>query len=85
MRLRRWGFLGAVLSVLAFGNCECDPTLRRVAPKIEIADPFDPSASACNELGFRDCAYDFGEVQIGQARLFRFLIKNPSPVDLQLE
>lgn len=85
MRLRRLGFLNAALSVIAFSNCECEPQLQRVAPKIEIADPFDPSVSACAVLGFRDCAYDFGEVQIGQARLFRFLIKNPSPVDLKLE
>src|SRR5690606_31299314 len=65
--------------------CECEPELSPVAPKIQIADPFDPSASACADQGFRDCSYDFGEVQIGQARLFRFLVKNPSPVDLKLE
>lgn len=81
MRLSRAGLLAA-LSVLALANCECEPTLNRVAPKIEVADPFDASASVCAEQGVRDCAYDFGEVQIGQARQFRFLLKNPSPVDL---
>lgn len=85
MRLRRWGLLSVLFSALAFSNCDCDPELQRVAPKIEIADPFDPSASACADQGFRDCAYDFGEVPIGQARLFRFVIKNPSPVDLKID
>lgn len=85
MRLRRWGLLSALFSVVAFSHCDCDPELQRVAPKIEIADPYDPSASACAEQGFRECVYDFGEVQIGQARLFRFVIKNPSPVDLKIE
>ncbi len=87
MRLRRANrgpFLIAALSVIAFSNCECEPALQRVAPKIEIADPFDPSVSVCAEQGIRECAYDFGEVQIGQARLFRFLLKNPSPVELQV-
>jgi len=77
--------LAAVLSLLSLARCECGDTLNRVAPKIEIADPFDATISVCADVGIRDCTYDFGDVPIGQARFFQFAIKNPSPVDLVLE
>ena len=76
--------LAAVLSLLSLARCECGDTLNRVAPKIEIADPFDATVSVCADVGIRDCTYDFGEVPIGQARFFQIAIKNPSPVDLVL-
>jgi hypothetical protein len=83
--MQRRTLLVVVLSAFGLFNCECEPTLNRVAPKIEVADVNDETASPCAELGIRDCSYDFGEVPIGQARFFRFLVKNPSPVDLVLK
>lgn len=77
--------LAAVFSLLSLARCECGETLNRVAPKIEIVDPFDTSISACADQGIRDCSYDFGEVAIGQAKFFQLAIANPSPVDLRLE
>lgn len=76
--------LVVVVALLPLANCECEPTLNRVAPKIELADVNAEGESPCAELGIRECSYDFGEVPIGQARFFRFLVKNPSPVDLVL-
>lgn len=85
MRHPKLALLVSSLSVLTLARCECEPELQRVAPKIEIADPFDASVSVCSEAGIRQCEYDFGEVPIGQGRFFKFLIKNPSPVDLVIQ
>lgn len=85
MRHPKLTWLLCSLAVLSLARCECDPELQRVAPKIEIADPFDASKSVCAEAGIRGCEYDFGEVPIGQGRFFKFLIKNPSPVDLVID
>ena len=85
MRHPKLAWLLSGLSVLVLSHCECEPELQRVAPKIEIADPQDPAKSLCAEAGIRDCAYDFGEVPISQGRFLKFLLKNPSPVDLLIE
>ncbi|MFZ9886754.1 MAG: choice-of-anchor D domain-containing protein [Myxococcota bacterium] len=77
--------LALFLSALPLVACECDPTLNRVAPRIELAFPGDDDGTPCAELGVRDCAFDFGDVPIGSARQFRVLLKNPSPVDLILQ
>jgi hypothetical protein len=84
MRLRHAPLAG-LLAIFTLGGCECGETLNRVAPKIEIADPYDAEVSACAEQGIRECEYNFGEVPIGQGRFFKFAIKNPSPVELLLE
>jgi hypothetical protein len=85
MQSRHAAFVAA-LSLFALARCECENNLNRVAPKIEIADPFDASVSVCADQGIRECAYDFGnDIPIGQARFFQFVIKNPSPVDLVLK
>jgi len=85
------------LSVLLFGtlalmpltNCGCvDDDLDKVAPKIAITDPLAPDAETspyCQTNNNKDCAFDFGDVPIGQGRVFTFVIRNPSPIDLNIE
>jgi hypothetical protein len=75
----------AFFSVFILARCECDEDLNAIAPKIEIGDPQDPAKSICNEGFIRDCAYDFGDVPIGEGRFLNFVIKNPSPVDLVIK
>ncbi len=82
--------LALSMSVIALSSCRgCDDTIERLAPIIAIGDPFDPAFSVCTEGlkakpndRFRECAFDFGDVDIGRARVFSFTIRNPSPVDL---
>lgn len=76
--------LFAPLLALPFGACDCGEQLQVLAPIIEIGDPYDPSFSVCQDEGVRDCSYDFSEVGVGRPKLFSFVIKNPSPVDLEL-
>jgi hypothetical protein len=72
-----------VAALALLSACDgCDEPLATVAPVIEVHDPFEGDAPICDTLNFRDCSFDFGQVPIGQGRFFRFLIKNPSPVDL---
>lgn len=75
-----------------FSGCTCEEPLGVVAPFIAIGDPFDPAFSVCasapleknpNDF-FRDCAFDFGDVDIGRARVFSFTIRNPSGVKLSV-
>lgn len=85
MRNTKLAWLVSCWSVMALTRCECaleQPELQRVAPKIEISDPFDPTASICEDSGIRGCTYSFGEVVIGEGRFVKLMIKNPSPVDL---
>lgn len=71
------------LFVLSFAVC-ADEELTLVAPKIEIGTPQSADASMCTEDMVRGCAYDFGNVPIGEGRFFTFTIRNPSPVALNL-
>ena len=84
------------LTAFAFivGCSDCDVTdIGRLAPIVAIGDPFDPEFSVCQSGGvdvendrnfFRDCAFDYGEIDVGRARAFSFTIRNPSPVKLQV-
>ncbi|MBM4281337.1 MAG: choice-of-anchor D domain-containing protein [Deltaproteobacteria bacterium] len=84
--------LALAAAALPFSGCECDvEPFDRLAPIIAIGDPFDPTFSVCaiglndNDANkFRACAYDFGTVDIGRARVFSFTIRNPSPVKLDI-
>jgi hypothetical protein len=91
MKLARLA-LALAASALPFSGCECEEPLARLAPIIAIGDPFDASYSVCatgltedDTNKFRDCAFDFGEVDIGRARVFSFTIRNPSPVRLRID
>lgn len=89
------GRIACTVSAIAFvAGCDCcgaEP-FERLAPFIAVGDPFDPAFSVCSSAPidaqpndfFRDCAFDFGEVDIGRARVFSFTIRNPSPVKLQV-
>jgi hypothetical protein len=91
MKLARFAFALTVLS-LPYGACTCDEVLDVVAPVAAIGDPFDPTFSVCTtglpskpDDRFRDCAYDFGEVGAGRAKVFSFTVRNPSQVALNIE
>lgn len=91
MKLARFAFALSAAAVSVVG-CECTEVLDRLAPFIAIGDPFEPESSVCatgladnDGRPFRDCAFDFGEVDIGRARVFSFTIRNPSPVRLVLD
>lgn len=74
----------ATLTATAFGGCMCEEPLQVLAPLIEIGDPYDPLFSVCEKDFVKDCAYDFGDVDIGQPKFFSFVIKNPSSADLHI-
>ena len=74
--------LALIIAALPFGACECSEPLSRLAPKIAIGDAFDPTFSICADSEVRECAYDFGGVQVRRAGVLPFVIRNPSPVDL---
>jgi uncharacterized protein YfaP (DUF2135 family) len=91
MKLVRLALFGSLFFVAGAG-CECGEVLGRLAPIVAIGDPFDPTFSVCTKglaeddgRPFRDCNFDFGEVDIGRARVFSFTIRNPSPVRLVVE
>lgn len=91
MKPIRISFALTACALSVFG-CDCADPLDRLAPIIAIGDPFDAEFSVCaSGLGerdknpFRDCAFDFGEVDVGRARVFSFTVRNPSPVRLVVE
>jgi hypothetical protein len=91
MKLARIAF-ALTASAMTVVGCDCTDPLDRLAPIIAIGDPFDPAFSVCatglgdaNANPFRDCAFDFGEVDVGRARVFSFTIRNPSPVRLLVD
>ena len=84
--------LALAASALPFAGCECEEPLARLAPIIAIGDPFDANFSVCaiglnadDPNKFRECAFDFGEVDVGRARVFSFTVRNPSPVKLKIK
>jgi hypothetical protein len=90
MKLSRLA-LALTVTALPFSGCTCEEPLARLAPIIAIGDPFDPNASVCaagldpdSVDKFRDCAFNFGDVDIGRARVFSFTVRNPSPVRLSI-
>lgn len=77
---------------LPFSGCICEEPLGRLAPVVAIGDPFDAEFSVCADGlkaspgdRFRNCAFDFGDVDIGRARVFSFTLRNPSPVKLVVQ
>lgn len=91
MNLARVVFAFSALSFVA--SCDsCETTvIDRVSPVIAIGDPFVADFSICqagvdaaDTNRFRDCAFDFGEVNVGAARVFSFTVKNPSQVSLSV-
>jgi hypothetical protein len=75
-----------LLAFLPVSGCFCeDPDLKKVAPKIEIIDPFVEGESPCAVLNIRECAYAFGDVEITSGRFFKFRIYNDSPIPLTVE
>ena len=93
MKLARTVLALTAASLLVAGCDSCDVTpIGRLAPIIAIGDPFDPAFSVCatgleegDKKPFRDCAFDFGEVDVGRARVFSFTVRNPSPVRLVVD
>jgi hypothetical protein len=90
MKLARLA-LALTATALPFSACTCEEPLARLAPIIAIGDPFDATFSVCatglnadDPNKFRDCAFDFGEVDVGRARVFSFTVRNPSPVRLSI-
>lgn len=85
--------LALTVSMLPFSACDCETEpINRLAPIIAIGDPFDPAFSICAKGltvdsvdKFRECAFDFGEVDVGRARVFSFTVRNPSPVKLTIK
>lgn len=74
----------SALALLPLTGCQCDEVLQKLAPKIEIGDPYDPAFSVCATDFVYECAYDYGNVGIGRPKLFSFAIKNPTQVALSL-
>jgi hypothetical protein len=85
MQTSRIAFLAPLLVALPFGACDCGEQLQVLAPIIEIGDPYDATFSVCQEDHIRNCSYDFADVGIGRPKLFSFVLKNPSPVDLEVK
>ncbi len=92
MNLGRIAFtVSAISFTLAGCDCGLEP-IGRLAPIIAIGDPFDQNFSVCASAPleknkddfFRDCAFDFGDVDVGRARVFSFTIRNPSGVKLSV-
>jgi hypothetical protein len=77
--------LAATVAAFAYAGCECGDPLTRLDPKIEIGDPYDAAFSVCRTDFVKDCAYSFGDVGIGQPKVFSFTIKNPSRSDLNVK
>ena len=90
MNLARVAFAFSALT-LAMSCDDCTDPIQRVSPVISIGDPFASDFSICQSglnaedtNKFRDCAYDFGEVNVGAAKVFSFTVKNPSQVALNI-
>lgn len=68
----------------------CSVVDKAPVPLINISDPFDAAFSICasgqesSSARFRDCAFDFGDVEVGDTRTFSFTVNNPSAVPLSL-
>ncbi len=76
--------------VLMFGlGCQqfCpDEPIARVAPKLTIGDPFDAEATVCNpDDRFTECAYNFGEVNVGEGRFLKVVLENRTQVKLLVD
>ena len=84
MLTTRTASLATLLLATGFGGCMCEEPLQVLAPLIEIGDPYDPLFSVCETDYVKDCAYDFGDVDIGPPKFFSFVIKNPSSADLHI-
>jgi hypothetical protein len=74
-----------MLAVFSLARCECGPEVDAVQAEVEIGDPFQPKFSVCATDWVSDCAYDFGEVAIGTKSTFRFVLRNPTGVELDVE
>lgn len=83
MQTTRMALLGTLIAT-AFSGCMCEEPLQVLAPLIEIGDPYDPLFSVCETDFVKDCAYQFGDVDIGPPKFFSFVIKNPSSADLHI-
>jgi hypothetical protein len=90
MKLSRLAFL-LTASTLPFSGCECREVITRLAPIVGVGDPFDGTFSVCTEglnsdetNKFLNCNFDFGDVDVGRARVFSFTVRNPSPVKLSV-
>jgi len=83
MHTTRFGLIAALIAATV-GACQCAEPLQVLAPKIQIGDPYDPTFSVCQTNFVKDCAYDYGEVGIGRPKLFSFVIKDPTNVDLNI-
>lgn len=66
----------------ALADCRCEEPLHAVVPEIAIGHPDDDAFSVCATERVRDCAHDFHDVAVGQAKLLRFTIDNPSRTTL---
>ncbi len=75
-------------TTLSCAKCDVAP-IGRLAPIAAIGDPFDPTFSICtsgdDKYLWRDCAFNFGEINVGSARVFSFTVKNPSQATLTIE
>ncbi len=85
MQTSRIAIISLLFGATAFGACRCGEPLQVLAPKIEIGDPYDATFSVCATDFIKDCAYDYGQVGIGRPKLFSFVIKNPTQVDLNIQ
>jgi len=84
MHTTRFGLIAALIGATV-GACQCAEPLQVLAPKIQIGDPYDATFSVCQTNFVKDCAYDYGDVGIGRPKLFSFVIKNPTNVDLNIK
>ena len=91
MNLARVAFAFSALTLSM--SCDvCDPIqFDRVSPIAAIGDPFVPDFSICStgltetdKNKFRACAFDFGEINVGAARVFSFTVRNPSQIALNV-
>jgi hypothetical protein len=86
----RTRILGAAfLSLFTVASCgeDCDGGIDRVAPKLEVFDPYSDDIEYCTyreDNNIDACAYDFGDVAIGEGRFLKFLVRNSTVVPLKI-
>jgi len=82
--------VAALLAIPMSDGCVCDPDpITRVAPKLLVVDPYSEEVEYCTyadegKVNIESCAYDFGDVAIGEGRFLKFWIKNNTTVNLSL-
>lgn len=73
----RFSSVAALMVGVAVCLASCVAQEQPLEPLVAIGDPFDPTFSVCAaghaarpDILFRDCSFDFGDIEITANRLF---------------